>query len=412
LGMLLQRRADMPPPLFGVLFIPSGMSQGFVSVVLGYVLSQQGVEVSVIAGLVGLRLLPETWAFLAGPLIDSCLTPVRWYVLSIVGMVFCMAGFGILPLAGAPSPLFGALCLLYGIVSVLSMSAAPAALTLTTTEAVRGACAGWKQSGWLGGLGLGGGGALWLATHAGGLRVAALGSALLYLVCTLPFLIVKVPPAPRGASVGVAGRQALGSLWKLLRSRPGILAAIAVTLPAGLGAAANLMPAVAGDWHASADTVATVSGALSGIACIPGCITSGYLCDRFARRTVFMWCALSAAVAEGVVALAPHTPAGFAAIVLVNAAFTGLAYGGVTAVIYDRLESVGAATVNGVLGSLSNVPVVIVTMLIGAVQTRSGSTAMLLTEAGLGVVSVALYAVLASRWRPAAMAPLPQAAAS
>ncbi len=74
----MRQRTTMPPPLFGVLFVPSGMCQGFVSVVLGYVLSQHGVAVTVIAGLVSLRLLPETWSFLAGPLIDSCLTCVRW----------------------------------------------------------------------------------------------------------------------------------------------------------------------------------------------------------------------------------------------------------------------------------------------------------------------------------------------
>jgi MFS family permease len=137
-----------------------------------------------------------------------------------------------------------------------------------------------------------------------------------------------------------------------------------------------------------------VTGVLSGVACIPGCITSGYLCDRFSRRTVFAWCALAAAVAEGLVALSPHTAAGFAAIVLVNSAFTGLAYGSVTAVIFERLESVGAATVGGVLGALVNVPVVVVTMILGAVQTHAGSSAMLLTEAGLGIVSIALYALL------------------
>jgi MFS family permease len=264
----------------------------------------------------------------------------------------------------------------------------------------------------LGGIGVGGGGALWLATHAGGLRAAALVSAAVYLLCLFPFLIVKVPAVTRGESLAIAAREALGALWKLVRSRPGILAVIAVTLPAGLGAAAYLMPAVAGDWHASADVVATVTGALSGFACIPGCITSGYLCDRFPRRTVFMWCALTGALAEGLVTFAPRTAAGFAAVVLVNSACTGLAYGSVVAVIFERLERVGAATVNGVFNSLSNLPVVVVTMLIGAVQARAGSTAMLLTEAGLGVVSVALYALLVVVWRPRAVDPLPQTAVS
>jgi MFS family permease len=404
----MRQRTTMPPPLFGVLFVPNGMCQGFVSVVVGYVLSQHGVGVAVIAGLVSLRLLPETWSFLAGPLIDSCLNCVRWYTLSIVALVVCFVGFAFFPLEAAQSLLFGALCLASGITAVLSTSAAAAALPLTTTVAVRGACAGWRQTGMLGGMGLGGGGALWLATHAGGLRTAALVSAGVYLLCMFPFLIVKVPAAARGGSVAAAGRGAVMALWKLLRSRPGILAAIAAALPAGLGAAAYLMPAVAGDWHASADVVATVTGALSGIACIPGCISSGYLCDRYHSLTVYMWCALAGAVAEGLVTLVPHSAAGFAAIVLVNSAFTGLAYGSVTAVIFERLESVGAATVNGVLSSLSNLPVLVVTMIIGAVQTRAGSTAMLLTEAGLGVVSIALLALLVLAWRPRAVDPLLQ----
>jgi MFS family permease len=394
----------MPPPLFGVLFVPTGKSQGFVSVVLGYVLSQHGVGVAVIAGLVSLRMLPDTWSFLAGPLIDSCLSCVRWYILSIAGLVLCSVGFAYAPLEAADSALFAALCLASGIGSVLSTSSASASLALTTTNAVRGACAGWRQAGYLGGMGLGGGGALWLASHAGGLRTAALAVAMMYLICLFPFLIVKVPTAIRVSTVAVAAKEALGALWKLLRTRPGILAVIAVTLPTGLGAAAYLLPAVAGDWHASADVVATVTGVLSGLASIPGCVTSGYLCDRFPRRTVYLWCALAAATAEGIMAFAPHVPAGFAAMVLVNAAFTGLAYGSVTAIIFERLEVTGAATVCGVLSSLCILPVVVVTMIIGAIQARAGSTAMLLTEAGLGVVSVAFYAALVTAWRPSAEA--------
>ena len=139
----------MPPPLFGVLFVPSGMCQGFVSVVLGYILSQHGVGVAEIAALVGLRLLPETWAFLAGPLVDSCLTSVRWYLIAIAGLVLCFVGFAFYPLQAGNSGLLGGLCLASGIMAVLSTSTASAVLALTTTEAVRGACAGWRQTGML-----------------------------------------------------------------------------------------------------------------------------------------------------------------------------------------------------------------------------------------------------------------------
>jgi MFS family permease len=390
----------MPPPLIGVLCLPSGMSQGFVSVALGYVLTHDGIGVDVIAGLVGLQLLPWTWSFLAGPLIDVSFTAVRWYVASNVGLSFCAVGFALVPLQASNTSVLAVLCLASGIAAVLSTSAVNAVMAVTTLKAVRGACAGWRQTGYLGGLGLGGGAGLWLATHAGGIRVAALALAVVGLACTWPLLIVKVPATARGTGVVPAARESIVALWKLLRTRAGVLAAVAVTLPAGLGAAAYLLPSVAGDWHASADFVAAVTGALSGFASIPGCITAGYLCDRFPRRTVYMGCALIAAVGEGLLAFAPHTPAWFAALVLVGAALTGLAYGSVTAVYFEQLESVGAATVGGVLGSLCSLPVVIVTMLIGAVQVRYGSKAMLLVEAGLGVFSVAAYAILVISLRP------------
>lgn len=397
-------RSDLPPPLVGVLMLPSGMNSGFIAVTLGYVLSHHGVGVDVISGLVGLRLLPDTWSFLAGPMIDACLTLARWYGVAIVTLSLCAVGFALAPLAAGDTSLLGALCLASGIAANLASATVNGVLALTTTKAVRGACAGWRQTGYLGGLGLGGGAGLWLASHAGGLRVSALALAIVSLACTFPFLVVKVPATLRGAGVVAAGREALAGLWTLMRTRVGVLAGVAVTIPAGLGAAGYLLPSVAGDWHASADFVASVTGALSGFASIPGCITSGYLCDRFARRTVYMWCALVAAVGEGLLAFAPHTPPWFAALALVGAALTGLAYGGVTAVVYERLESVGAATVGGVLSSLSNVPVVIVTLLIGTVQVRYGSMSMLLVEAGLGVVSVAGYAALVSTLRPEAVA--------
>jgi MFS family permease len=158
---------------------------------------------------------------------------------------------------------------------------------------------------------------------------------------------------------------------------------------------------VSGDWSASADLVAMVTGLLSGVAAIPGCIAAGYLCDRFPRLNVFVASALACAIGEAALALAPHTPRMFAVLGLTNCALTGLAYGSVTAVIYDRLGAVGAATVGGVFASLSNLPVVLVTMLIGAVQVRHGSSAMLLVEAGLGAASLLLFVLIVSAWRPA-----------
>jgi len=95
-------------------------------------------------------------------------------------------------------------------------------------------------------------------------------------------------------------------------------------------------------------------------------------------------------------------PAWFAAMVLINAFLLGVGFSSVAAVIYECLGASAAATVASLMSSLSNVPVVAMVAVVGWVQTRHGSTAMLLTEAGIGVVSVGAYAALAYAWRPEA----------
>jgi hypothetical protein len=93
-----------------------------------------------------------------------------------LGLSLCAVGFALVPLQGSDTSVLAVLCLASGIAAVSSASAVNAVLAVTTLKAVRGACAGWRQTGYLGGMGLGGGAGLWLATHAGGLRVAALRS--------------------------------------------------------------------------------------------------------------------------------------------------------------------------------------------------------------------------------------------
>lgn len=84
---------------------------------------------------------------------------------------------------------------------------------------------------------------------------------------------------------------------------------------------------------------------------------------------------------------------------LVNALLLGVAWAALSAVIFDLLVSVGAATVSSMFSSASNVPGLVMTGVIGAVQTRSGSTAMLLAEAGVGVLAMLVFVAVARVWR-------------
>lgn len=390
----------LTPFWYGALFLPGGVVQGFVAVTLGYILRRDGVSVVAIAGLISLNLLPQTWQFLIGPVVDMSLSGKRWYLISIAAMVASMLTPAFVPLTASGMPLLDAVSLIMGLTVAIATASLASVIAWTVPDTQRGKVAGWTQTGNLGGVGLGGGAGLWLAVHAGGPSVAGLTLAAVCMICATPILWIRAPR--RTADLGLVTQAgALGSgLWALLRTRRGILAALVVTLPAGCGAASNLFSAVAGDWRASADMVAAVTGVLGGLATLPGCIIGGYLCDRYSRRVVYVWSTLGCAAGEAAMAWAPHTPVWFAIMVLLNAWLLGFSFAAVSAVVYECLGATAAATIASLLFSLTNLPVVVMVAVVGWVQTRHGSTAMLLVEAGVAAVSITAYSALAYVWRP------------
>jgi MFS family permease len=382
---------------------------GYVSVTLGFVLGHHGVSVAAVAGLVSLALLPTTWSFLAGPIVDVSLTPRRWYFIMLPLVAACFAGFAVTPMSAAALPMLGVLCLFVSVAAVCAATAVSAAMALTTPPELRGPIAGWSQTANLGGAGLGGGLGLWIAGHAGE-AAPALTMAAISLASGAPMLFLRVPRPTASAAAPMERVGAIGrDIWTLARTRTGLLAIMVMTLPCALGAAAGLLPAAAGAWHASSDLVALVRGALGGVTTIPGCIFGGYLCRHFRHRTVYFSGALIYAAGLAAMALAPHTPLAFGGFMILNGVILGATFGALTSVNYDALGPTSPATVCAGLASLSNVPLLAATLILGQAEARLGVDGMLLTEAVLGAASVAAYAVLATRWRPvtAGLAPQP-----
>ena len=392
----------LPAPVWGVLCLPASIAGGFVSVAFIYQLGRQGVGMAAISGLAGLALLPSTWQFFAGPAIDMSLTQRRWYLLAGVVLLICLIGIGFTPATAAALPVLSALCFVGACSHVCLSVSAMSAMAATTASEERGPIGGWVQAANLGGAGLGGGLGLWIVTHMGGAPTAAVILAAICLICTLPMVWLRVPPPPRAGTLTAQGRDLAAQLWTLARTRNGVLAIMAETLPAALGAAMGLLPAVAGQWHASADLVALVRGALGGAASIPGCIIGGYLCRRFRHRTVYMWAALAYAAGEAAMALAPHTPGFFAFFVILNALILGVCFGPLNAIVYDCLGPAAAATVGSVLFSLCNLPLVVMVLVVGHAEAKLGANGMLLTEAGIAVMAIAFYGAVAWLWKPEA----------
>ena len=388
-------------PWYLLVFLPSGLATGFINVTLSYLLARNGVSVAVIAGVISLYILPSSLRFMTGPILDIGLSNTQWYSVCLGVGAVCLLALGFTPLTLHAVPIISVLAVVIGVAFMGTQSSATAAMVVTTRIESRGEAAGWTQAGYYGGIGAGGGLGLWLVTHGVGWSGAAVNLTFLCLLCGVPILWMRMPPRTGGASISHQMREFWHALKALITTRTGVLVLFVVTMPAGMGAAINLMATVAGNWGASANLVAWVMGGLSGLVNVPGCVAGGYVCKKMPSRTAYVVSCLTCAAAEDALALGPHTPVSFALMIVLNNFLMGIAGSTSMAVICESLDARATAAMSSVLLSLLSVPTVLMTELVGWVQSRNGATAMLLVEAVIGAISVGAYAVLLLLWRPA-----------
>ncbi len=381
---------------YAVLFLPYGLASGFVVVTLAYVLAQSHVPTVAIGGLVALQLLPQTWKFLYAPVIDCVWTYRRWYVASAIVTGLFIAASGFLPMTLASLPVLSLLILLASIASSGCGTATSGLLAHAVPDEEKGRASGWSQAGNIGGQGMGGGLALWLAQHAGGMPVAATVTGGICVACTLALISLKEPSHDhRAPSLQATAKNVVFDLWGLVRSRLGLLAIVLVLLPIATGAASNLFAAIASDWRATADTVALVTGFAGGIASAVGSLLIGYAADRFDRKATYLVAGASAALCAIAMAILPHTPIVFVALTLLYAVTNGFMYAIFYAVSLEAIGKGAAATKSQLMSCGANLPIALATFVEGAVQTRSGSVAMLWADAGLTLGGIAIFILFA-----------------
>jgi MFS family permease len=394
----------MPHPVaFLALIAPYGIAAGFLSVALAYQLRQRGVAASAIAGLLALSFMPHSWKFLWAPLVDTTSTRKHWYVAGSLssGLGLVLTGW-LADRATVPLGALSALLLVGNFASTLVSMSVEGLMAVTVPDSHRGRLAGWFQAGNLGGLGVGGGLALWLI-QIQNWSAAAAGAALMAVcaACCLGLLPLREPVTPDHVheSLAAHARDIFADLWALVRSRTGALALAVCFLPIGTAAATNLWSVVAGDWHADAQTVALVSGALSGVISAGACLIGGWLCDRMDRKTAYcLFGALQVAVALAMAA-SPRTPAWFVAWTSVYAFLGGLSYTAFSAVVLEAIGMTAAATKYSLLASLGNMPVAYVTLVEGHANDRWGASGTLCAESVCGMAGLLAFAVIAGATR-------------
>jgi len=385
------------PIVFLFLILPFGTMSGYLTVAVAYRLSQAGLGVDQIAGLVAVAFIPQTWKFLWAPVVDTTLRRKTWYLL---GAVFSAIGIfitGVLPATAESMPALYAVVLLANLATTFLAMAVESLMVFGTRTDQFGRAGGWFQAGNLGGQGLGGGAGLWLAQSLPAPWMGAAVIGLACAACSLALLPLREPPAlARSGNYAHDLHYVLKDLWEVARSRAGILALLIVFLPIGTGAASNLWSAVADDWHATANTVALVTGVLGGVVSMAGCLVGGYLCDRIDRKSAYvLYGALQAACAVAM-ALAPRTEGMYVLFTMVYALITGLTYAGFSAVVLEAIGRGAAATKYNVFASLSNMPIMYMTVIEGWAQTRWNVGGMLYVEAALAAAGMLVFVAAAA----------------
>ena len=77
-----------------VLMMPFGVSSGYVSVTLAFLLSRAGMHTAAVAAVVSLSVWPQTWKMLWAPLVDTLLNARQWYVIGALSTGLSILALG------------------------------------------------------------------------------------------------------------------------------------------------------------------------------------------------------------------------------------------------------------------------------------------------------------------------------
>jgi MFS family permease len=411
-GLMTPPRTTSPLIIF-FLVLPYGISSGYASVTLPFVLTRAGFPVAVSASIVAIGISSNLWRFLWGPVADLTLTPRRWYFLGTVAGAATLLLLGFMPLRAdaAATAALTTVTFISQVAATFVVLPVGGLIAYTVPDTKKGMAGGWYQAGNLGGAGLGGGAGVWLASH---FSVPLAGAALAAMMMACALALLWVPDLRMPKEGGLAHRfKEIGIDFRdLLRSPLAVLAMVLVSSPVGSGALTGVWSAVGPDWKASPDLVALASGLLSGVVSAVGCVIGGWAADRVGRWWSYFGSGVLMGATTVAMALMPRTPAMYLAGVLVYALTCGMCYAAFSALLLYVIGRGAASTKYSTLSSLGNLPTSYMTAFDGWAHDRWGASGMLHGEAILGVGSVAALLVALGRIKAAARAARPAQAAT
>jgi MFS family permease len=395
------------PAIFVPLFAPFGISSGYVSVTLAFLLREAGLPVAVIATIIALSAWPQTIKMFWAPLVDTIGNPKLWYGIGTASVGLAILLMSVMDKTSAQVPLYSALIVVSSVTSTFVSMSSEIFMANQVSPEMRGRASGWSQAGNLGGAGVGGGVGLLLAEHLAQPWISGVVLAVACFACWGAMLFL--PPLIRTTNEVAYGRrivEVLRNVWEVARSRMGYLALVIMLLP--IGSAGVAWSAISQEWGAGANIVAVVNGMAGGLASVVGALIAGFICDRMDYKLAYSIFGILNGAVAAVMVLVPRTPEVFVIGVLAYQVMVGMAYTGYAAIVLEAIGKKSAATNFNLMAALANIPIAVMAMIDGQMHDAFGTDAMLLGELAFPAVAIVLFWLFVAATRPRTAAARPR----
>ncbi len=387
--MMTFKRNTANPFTFLFLVLPYGVSGGFVSVTLPFLLTQHGFSVAAAASITALGLSANIWRFLWAPMTDLSLSLHKWYLIGIGLCTSTLLLLCFIPLKISSMGVLTITVFLSQIAATLIVSPVGGFMAKTVPEEKKGRAGGWYQAGNLGGIGIGGGAGIWFSSHFS-YQAAIIILSIAILICSVALHFVPQVYAEKDRLLKERFKMITVDIRDLFRSPVAIFTMAVIIMPIGIGAASFLWSSVATDWKVNADTVALITGTLSGVICVIGCVIGGWIADRLGRWWLYFGAGTLMALVTLVMSFSVYVPTTYIIGVLLYAFTFGLSNAAFSAVVLHSIGKGLASTKYALLSSIGNIPYAYMTFFDGRLHDAYSIKIMLLGETFLGICFVVI----------------------
>ncbi len=391
-------RKHTNPFTFLVLVLPCGICGGFVTVTLPYLLVQNGFSVASVAIISSLGISSNVLRFLWGPMTDLTFNLHKWYIFGVILSSITLSLFCFIPLTPYFKATITTLVFVSLVASTFVVSPVGGFMAKTVKKERKGMASGCFQAANLGGTGLGGGAGLWLSTHYSH-QAAILVLSFVILCCSLALYWVPQVKAVSDKKILERTKLIGTAIKELVHSPLALFSSILVFTPIGVGAAQFIWSSVAKDWLVSPDTVALVTGAISGFISALGGLTGGFVSDKFGRWIAYFGSGAALAAITFLMGISHYVTSTYTIGVLAYAFMCGVNFAAYSTIVLHVIGHGLASTKFALLSSIGNVPLVYMIAIDGWIHDYYSVKMMLFGETLIGFFFILVFLLIMKHYK-------------